>query len=469
MPDYQHAFRTFAVNRKIFTKTTDIGNKCRFRNQIIVRTYCSPLPDHIKVALPALSPTMEMGTLVSWEKKEGDKLNEGDLLAEIETDKATMGFETPEEGYLAKILIPAGTKDIPIGKLLCIIVTDANDVAAFKDYKDTGEPLQPAKAKTEAPTPQPPPVPTAPQPTPAPPAAAPSQQFRPAATAGSRLFASPFAKKLANEQGLDLTSMAGAGTGPGGRIVSKDLASAPSAVSGAAITGAAYVDIPLTGMRQTIAKRLLESKQTIPHYYLTVDCVVDELLRLRKQVNAMLEKENVKVSVNDFIIKAAAMACRLVPEVNSSWQGTFIRQYQNVDVSIAVSTDAGLITPIIFNAESRGIRDISIDVKQLAQKAREGKLQPNEFQGGTFTISNLGMYGIKSFSAVINPPQACILAVGGSSRILLPSENSDRPYKAADVMSVTLSCDHRVVDGAVGAQWLQIFKKMIEQPVTMVL
>ncbi|RWS06379.1 2-oxoglutarate dehydrogenase complex component E2l-like protein [Dinothrombium tinctorium] len=408
---------------------------------------------------------MEMGTLVSWEKKEGDKLNEGDLLAEIETDKATMGFETPEEGYLAKILVPAGTKDIPIGKLLCIIVENAEDIAAFKDYKDISEPVKekpkPKEAKTEA---MPSPSPSAPA---APSTISPASATRPATQpVGGRLFASPLAKKLASEKGLDLSALTGAGSGPSGRIVARDVLSAEAAGTVFA-AGASYVDIPLTGMRQTIAKRLLESKQTIPHYYLTVDLVVDELLKLRSELNNMLSSENIKLSVNDFIIKAAAMACRHVPEANSSWQGTFIRQFHNVDVSVAVSTDAGLITPIVFNAESRGIKEISQEVKKLAAKAREGKLQPQEFQGGTFTISNLGMFGIKSFAAVINPPQACILAIGSTERRIVPDENE--PYKVANVMTVTLSCDHRVVDGAVGAKWLQVFKKMVEQPFTMVL
>jgi pyruvate dehydrogenase E2 component (dihydrolipoamide acetyltransferase) len=220
-------------------------------------------------------------------------------------------------------------------------------------------------------------------------------------------------------------------------------------------------------MRQVIAKRLLESKQTIPHYYLTVEIEVDELLRLRTQLNGMLAKEKLKLSVNDFIIKAAALACSEVPEANSSWQESFIRQYSSVDVSVAVSTEAGLITPIVFDAGKRGLRDISLKVKELAAKARDGKLQPAEFQGGTFTISNLGMFGIKSFAAVINPPQACILAVGGTESRAVPDEEGG--YRAAHVMTVTLSCDHRVVDGAVGAKWLQSFKNFLEKPFAMVL
>lgn len=413
--------------------------------------------------MPALSPTMESGSIISWEKKEGDKLNEGDLLAEIETDKATMGFETPEEGYLAKILITAGTKDVPIGKLLCIIVENESDVAAFKDFvpsqSDSASPGAAGKkspASAPAPSSPSPTVTTTPS-TPSTPAV--SQLSRP--STGGRLFASPLAKRLAAEQGLDLSNLAGAGSGPGGRIISGDLSNAVAAGSGS------YSDIQLTGMRKTIAKRLTESKQTIPHYYLTIDARIDQLLRLRTEMNQSLAKENVKLSVNDFIIKASALACLKVPEVNSSWHETFIRQYNTVDVSVAVSTDNGLITPIVFDADSKGLRAISEDVKALAAKARDGKLQPQEFQGGTFTISNLGMFGIKSFSAVINPPQAAILAVGGSQNLVLPDEKGSSTV--ANVLSLTLSCDHRVVDGAVGAQWLQQLKKYLEQPFTMVL
>jgi pyruvate dehydrogenase E2 component (dihydrolipoamide acetyltransferase) len=405
---------------------------------------------------------MEMGSIVSWEKKEGDRLNEGDLLAEIETDKATMGFETPEEGYLAKIIFPAGTKDVPIGRLLCIIVEKEEDIAAFKDYvpseADAAPPPKPGAAAAAPPAAKPPPAAAAPSPPPRP-----TATFTPPPPSGGisgRLFASPLAKKLASEQGLDLTSLAG--SGPGGRIVARDIGRAgPAGAAG----GAAFSDIQLTSMRRTIAKRLTESKQTIPHYYLTIDARIDELLRLRTEMNKSLEKEGVKISVNDFIIKASALSCLQVPEVNSAWFETFIRQYNTVDVCVAVSTPNGLITPIVFDADVKGLRTISEDVRSLAQKAREGKLQPHEFQGGTFTISNLGMYGVKSFSAVINPPQAAILAVGGLQKVPQPEDSN----KASNVISLTLSCDHRVVDGAVGAQWLQYLQKYLESPFSMVL
>ncbi|XP_076058311.1 dihydrolipoamide S-acetyltransferase muc isoform X2 [Oratosquilla oratoria] len=425
----------------------------------LVRQYASgaDLPEHFKVPLPALSPTMELGTIVSWEKKEGDVLNEGDLLAEIETDKATMGFETPEEGFLAKIIVSAGTKDIPVGKLLCIIVSNEGDIAAFKDFTPSEEDAPaaaPAPAAAAAPPPPPPPPPPAPVAAPAPaappPAAAPAVAPA-AAPTGGFVFASPFAKKLAEEKGLDLS------------------AAAPALVIPAPVPGAAYTDIPISNIRGVIARRLCESKQTIPHYYLSVDVEMDHIIELRREFNALLEKEGIKLSVNDFIVKASALASKKVPECNSSWLDTVIREYHDVDVSVAVSTDRGLITPIVFKADAKGLATISTDIKSLAAKAREGKLQPHEFQGGTFSISNLGMFGVKNFTAIINPPQSCILAVGGTEKRVLPDEDSEKGFKVAQVMSVTLSCDHRTVDGAVGAQWLKAFKNFLEKPTTMLL
>lgn len=426
-------------------------------------------PDHVQVQLPALSPTMETGTIVSWHKKEGEKLNDGDLLAEIETDKATMGFETPEEGYLAKILLPAGTKNIPIGKLVCIIVSEESSVAAFKDFKDdssTGAaapPPPPPAAAPAAPMPStPPPSPITP---PAPAAAKPLPTS--GATPGDRIYASPLAKRLALEKGLSLQGLKG--TGLFGSITSKDLAGAQTmAAAGVPGAMAGGVEIPVSNIRAVIAKRLSESKQTIPHYYLSIDIKMDATLEMREQFNKMLEKEKLKLSVNDIIIKGIAMACKKVPEGNSAWLGDVIRQYNNVDVSVAVSTDNGLITPIVFGADTKGIAQISKDVKALAAKAREGKLQPQEFQGGTITVSNLGMFGVKNFSAIINPPQSIIVAVGTTETRLIPAKN-EKGFETAQYMSVTVSCDHRTVDGAVGAQWLAAFKNFMENPSTMLL
>ncbi|XP_049538209.1 dihydrolipoyllysine-residue acetyltransferase component of pyruvate dehydrogenase complex, mitochondrial isoform X2 [Anopheles darlingi] len=459
--------RTSAVHRRNSNLSTGSASNLKpvaWRVNF-VRGYCSGFPAHSKVLLPALSPTMELGTIVSWEKKEGDKLNEGDLLAEIETDKATMGFETPEEGYLAKILVQAGQKDVPIGKLVCIIVENEADVAAFKDYKDTGGPAaKPAAAPAapaapapavSSPAPTPPPV-AAPPP---PPAAAPSPMTA-VEQRGPRVYASPMAKKLAEQQRLRLEGLQAAGATP---------ASAPAAASATIPAGAAYVDLPVSNIRGVIAKRLLESKTTIPHYYLTVDVNMDAITKLRARFNKQLEKEGVKLSINDFIIKAAAMACKKVPEANSAWMDTVIRQFDAVDVSVAVSTDRGLITPIVFSADRKGIADISKDVKNLAAKARDGKLQPQEFQGGTFSVSNLGMFGVTHFCAIINPPQSCILAVGGTQKRIVPDKDSEKGFKESDYVSVTLSCDHRTVDGAVGARWLQYFRQFLEDPNSMLL
>ncbi|XP_060107653.1 dihydrolipoyllysine-residue acetyltransferase component of pyruvate dehydrogenase complex, mitochondrial [Heteronotia binoei] len=436
----------------------------------------SSYPPHMQIALPALSPTMTMGTVQRWEKKVGEKLSEGDLLAEIETDKATIGFEVQEEGYLAKILVEEGTRDVPLGTPLCIIVEKESDIPAFADYRDAGV------ADVKPPTPGLPPSPVT-----APPSQPPSPSAAPASVKLSmpkgRAVVSPLAKKLAAERGIDLSQLKG--TGPDGRITKKDVESfvpskvapvrapeaapvaAPVAAPAAALPTGAFTDVPISNIRKVIAQRLMQSKQTIPHYYLSIDIDMGEILVLRKELNQETP-EKVKLSVNDFIIKASALACMKVPEANSSWLDTVIRQNHVVDVSVAVSTPVGLITPIVFNAHIKGLAAINQDVVALAAKAREGKLQPHEFQGGTFTVSNLGMYGIKNFSAIINPPQACILAVGASEKRLVPADN-EKGFDVASMMSVTLSCDHRVVDGAVGAQWLAEFKKFLEKPNTMLL
>uniref|UniRef100_A0AAZ3PXH2 Acetyltransferase component of pyruvate dehydrogenase complex n=1 Tax=Oncorhynchus tshawytscha TaxID=74940 RepID=A0AAZ3PXH2_ONCTS len=431
----------------------------------------SSLPTHMKVCLPALSPTMTMGTVQRWEKKVGEKLSEGDLLAEIETDKATIGFEVQEEGYLAKIMVSEGTRDVPLGAPLCIIVEKESDIAAFSDYVETAG----ADVSTPPPAPVAAPTPAAPLPSPAP--------VTPATPRKGRVFVSPLAKTLAAEKGIDLAQVSG--SGPDGRVTRRDIETfvppkaAPAPVSAApspastpspavAVSTGTFTDIPISNIRRVIAQRLMQSKQTIPHYYLSVDVNMDQVLELRMELNAEVKAQKIKLSVNDFIIKASALACLKVPEANSSWLDSVIRQNHVVDVSVAVSTPNGLITPIVFNAHTKGLAAISSDVSALAAKARDGKLQPHEFQGGTFTISNLGMFGVKNFSAIINPPQACILAVGGSEKRLLPADN-EKGFDVASMMSVTLSCDHRVVDGAIGAQWLAEFRKFLEKPVTMLL
>ncbi|OUC49274.1 pyruvate dehydrogenase complex dihydrolipoamide acetyltransferase [Trichinella nativa] len=428
---------TYKCEKHVSTKWTNI----RLLNFSIIDSlravwkYLGSLPSHTKVHMPALSPTMEKGNVVSWKKKEGEEVAEGDLLCEIETDKATMGFESGEEGYLAKIVIPEGSKDVPVGNLLCVIVENADDVAAF------------SKLSAEELGAQPPPVQAPP---------------------GGRVFASPLAKKMAGEQKIDLQSLKG--SGPEGRILAGDL-SQPAA-AGARMqmvlpAGGKFTDIEMSNMRKTIARRLLESKTSIPHYYLTVEIFVDKILQLRSKLNEELKKENRKISVNDFIVKASALACKKVPEVNSFWMETFIRRNEFVDVSVAVSTDTGLITPIVFNADSKGILEISEEIIALSTRARAGQLKPEEFQGGTFTVSNLGMFGVNHFTAIINPPQSAILAVGTVQKRVVFDE--DKRCAEANVLTVTLSCDHRIIDGAVGAKWLQQLKRYLEKPYTMLL
>lgn len=428
--------------------------------------FFSSLPPHVKLQMPSLSPTMEKGNLAKWCKKEGEEVGPGDILAEVETDKATVDFEMQEDGYVAKLLVEEGTQDIQLGELVAILVENEEDIAAFKDYtpeSDVGasEPAQEAAAPAT-------PEPAQATPTPAPAQTATPTPAAPAQTAsGERVFASPFARKIASEEGVDLNTVQG--TGPGGRIVAADLEGASSSPAQAFVSSAPssieFEDIPVSQVRKVIASRLSESKDTIPHYYVTVEAEVDRLLELRAQLNNHSES---KISVNDMIIKASSLASLKVPQTNSSWQGDFIRQYTNCDVSVAVSTERGLITPIIKGANQKGLETIAAEMKDLAARARENKLKLDEFQGGTFSVSNLGMFGVSHFSAIINPPQACILAVGGSQQRVLPGEGENQ-YRTANVLSVTLSSDHRVVDGAEAAVWGQHFKKYIETPELMLL
>ncbi|KAL0270890.1 UNVERIFIED_CONTAM: hypothetical protein PYX00_008162 [Menopon gallinae] len=427
--------------------------------------FYSSYPEHIKVTLPALSPTMEYGTIVSWEKKEGDKLNEGDLLAEIETDKATMGYETPTEGYLAKILVPAGTKNVPIGKLVCIIVEEESFLGAFKDYVDT-EPAKPAPAaapKAPEPPSQPaPPLPPSPPPLPVQP---------PPKKSGDRVYASPLAKRLAAEKGISLEKI-GKGSGIYGSITSQDLSRAP-VTAGAAVSdtrlGDKYIDLPVSSVSTSVIQQFLISKQTVPHYYLSVDISLDKIKALRESFEAFLEKDNIRISMDNFVIKAAALACRKVPEANSSWKETFIRQYNAVNVSFSVHTDDGLLTPVIFDADLKGLATISLEVIDLSNKAKEGKLLPSECEGGTVAISNLSSFGVKNFSAIIIPPQVCVLSMGSIEEKIVEDKSTPNGFRISKIMPFTLSCDHRVLDGAVGARWLSAFRELMEHPSTMLL
>jgi pyruvate dehydrogenase E2 component (dihydrolipoamide acetyltransferase) len=409
----------------------------------------------IELKMPALSPTMEEGTLAKWLVKEGDEVRSGDLIAEIETDKATMEFEAVDEGVISAILVAEGTEGVKVGTVIAVIGGDGGDVDA-----------KPAP-KAEAPKPE-----AAPAAAPPPPPAALTK-----AASGDRIIASPLAKRLAAAQGIDLAGVTG--SGPNGRIVKADLegapkgaTSAPQAAAPAPSTPAPIPDfgipheaVKLSGMRKTIARRLTESKQQVPHIYLTVDIRLDALLKLRGELNASLESRGVKLSVNDMLIKALGLALVMVPKCNVSFAGDTMLEYSRADISVAVSVPNGLITPIIVDAGNKSISTVSTEMAALATKAKEGKLQPHEYQGGTASLSNMGMMGIKQFEAVINPPQGMIMAIGAGEK---------RPYVVDDalaiatVMSATGSFDHRAIDGADGAMLMKVFRELVEKPLGLV-
>jgi pyruvate dehydrogenase E2 component (dihydrolipoamide acetyltransferase) len=424
----------------------------------------------IELKMPALSPTMEEGTLAKWLVKEGDKVNSGDILAEIETDKATMEFEAVDEGTVAKILVPEGAEGVKVGQPIAVLAGEGEDASAAASTPKADTPA-PAPAKA-APAPK---ADETPKSASAPTAAAP----QPAAKAeGDRIKASPLARRIAEEKGIDLSSVQG--SGPGGRIVKADIEQAPAGAPAAAPAPAAVAqakpqlapvstEIPheavkLSNMHKTIARRLSEAKQTVPHIYLTVDINLDSLLKLRGELNKGLEARGVKLSVNDLLIKALAMALIEVPECNVSFAGDQLIQYKRADISVAVSIPGGLITPIVANADGKSVSAIAKEVHELAARAREGKLQPHEYEGGTASLSNMGMYGIKQFEAIINPPQGMIMAIGAGEK---------RPYvindslQIATVMSATGSFDHRAIDGADGAKLMQAFKRLVENPLGM--
>ncbi len=424
----------------------------------------------IEVLMPALSPTMTEGNLANWLKKEGDTISAGDVIAEIETDKATMEVEAVDEGVLGKILIAAGTENVAVNSPIALILEDGEDKKALADYK----PAKAAAPKKEEVKEEAAPAAAAPTPAaPAPVTPAAPQNFTQQITSGNddRVKASPLAKRIAKENNVSLAAV-GFGSGPRGRIVRDDILSFINSGGGAGQVRRNPQEFRVVkndNMRKVIAKRLLESKQQVPHFYLSSDIRIDNLLEIRAAINSEATsvdgKAEYKISVNDLVIKACAMALKKVPEANSSWQEDGIILYNNVDISVAVAIDGGLITPIVKNADQKSIVAISKEMKELAKKAKEGKLQPEEFQGGGFSISNLGMYGIDSFNAIVNPPQSCILAVGAGKKTVVVDKNDN--FVAANVMNVTLSSDHRSVDGAVGALFLSALKKYIENPVLM--
>ncbi len=415
------------------------------------------------ILMPALSPTMEEGVLAKWHVKVGDTVKAGDVIAEIETDKATMEVEAVDEGEVTDILVAEGTEGVKVNTPIARLKDEGGAAAPAPKAAASAEPAQAAPAQT---APVPAKVPAA-----------------PARVDGARVFASPLARRLAAQGNIDLSSIKG--TGPHGRIVKRDLegaptgAAKPAAASAPAAAGetrkvqslaqmgipdGSYDLVPLDGMRKAIARRLTDSFRDVPHFPLTIDCRIDGLLAARVKVNALLEKDGVKVSVNDFVIKASAMALKAVPEANASYSPEGIAMHHHADVAMAVAIDGGLITPIIRKAETKTLSQIATESKDLAKRARDRKLKPEEFQGGTFSVSNLGMFGIKSFASIINEPQGAIMSVGtGEQRPVVVNGQ----LSVATVMTVTLTCDHRVVDGAIGAKFLQVFKAMIEDPVTM--
>ncbi|MBP2533542.1 pyruvate dehydrogenase complex dihydrolipoamide acetyltransferase [Agrobacterium tumefaciens] len=445
----------------------------------------------INITMPALSPTMEEGNLAKWLVKEGDKVAPGDVIAEIETDKATMEVEAVDEGTVAKLVVPAGTEAVKVNALIAILAAEGEDVAEAAQGGNAAP--APSQAKAEAPKEEKSEAAPVKAEKPVADQAAAASTPAPVAKSGERIFASPLARRLAKEAGLDLTAVSG--SGPHGRIVKTDVekaaasGGAKAAPAAAASAGApapalakgpsdeavlklfepgSYELVPHDGMRKVIAKRLVESKQTVPHFYVSVDCELDTLLALRAQLNAAAPEKDgkpaYKLSVNDMVIKALALALRDVPDANVSWTESNMVKHKHSDVGVAVSIPGGLITPIIRKAEEKSLSTISNEMKDYGKRAKERKLKPEEYQGGTTAVSNMGMMGVKSFSAVINPPHATILAVGAGEERAIVKKGE---IKIANVMTVTLSTDHRCVDGALGAELIGAFKRYIENPMGM--
>ncbi len=446
------------------------------------------------ILMPALSPTMEKGNLARWLKKEGDKVKSGDVIAEIETDKATMEYEAVDEGTLAKIIVPEGTQDVAVNAVIAVLAGEGEDVKAAAAGAKALSAVKPAETpKPQAASPKA--LPSAPQQAATPKPAAPPAPQSAMASGGNRVFSSPLARRMAKEAGIDLSRVSG--SGPHGRVIARDIEDAKSG-KGLRAAGAqpatsptggtviapsmsdqqirslyeegSYDFVPHDGMRRTIAQRLTASAQTIPHFYETMDCDIGKLMAAREEINALAPKDKngkpaYKLSVNDFVIKALALALQRVPDANVSWTESGMLKHKHSDVGVAVALPGGLITPIVRNAETKSLSAISNEMRDLAVRARARKLKPHEYQGGTTSVSNLGMYGIKDFTAVINPPQSTILAVGaGEERAVV----RNGMIQAATIMSVTLSCDHRAVDGALGAELIGAFKALIESPVMMV-
>ncbi|KAI1403661.1 Dihydrolipoyllysine-residue acetyltransferase [Hypoxylon fuscum] len=430
--------------------------------------YYASFPPHTVVKMPALSPTMTAGNIGAWQKKPGDTIAPGEVLVEIETDKAQMDFEFQEEGVIAKILKDAGEKDVPVGNPIAVLVEEGTDVSAFESFSlaDAGGNAA-AAGKEEKKSDPPSDATSAPAPEPTSEPEQYSHEGKLETALDREPNMSPAAKRLAKENGVVISGLKG--TGPGGKITEDDVKKAVSTPGPSASPAASYEDTPLSNMRKTIAKRLQESFRENPHFFVSSQISVTKLLKLRQALNSSSEGKY-KLSVNDFLIKAMAVASKKVPAANSSWTGDSIRQYNTVDVSVAVATPNGLITPIVTGVEARGLESISVKVKELAKKARENKLKPEEFQGGTISISNMGMNAaVDNFTAVINPPQAAILAVGTTKKVAIPAGEDGSAVEWDDQITVTGSFDHKVVDGAVGAEWVREFKKVVESPLELLL
>ncbi len=437
----------------------------------------------VNILMPALSPTMEKGNLAKWLKKEGDKVKAGDVIAEIETDKATMEVEAVDEGTIAKIMVAEGTADVPVNQVIAVLAEEGEDAIAATKAAPSAPKPQAAAPKTETPKVSPAPAAQATQAAPAPTAKSNGS--------GGRVFSSPLARRLAKEAGIDLSHVSG--SGPRGRVIARDIEAAksggaqlraPTAPSGGTMPGisvpsddqiralyedGSYETVPHDSMRKTIARRLLESKLTIPHFYLTADVEIGSLLRVREEINASAPKDKegkpaFKLSVNDFVIKAMAVALQKVPDANATWTEGAMLRHRHSDIGVAVAIPGGLVTPVIRHAEGKSLSAISNEMKDFAARAKTKKLKPNEYQGGTTAVSNLGMYGVKDFAAVINPPHATILAVGAGEERAVVREGQIVP---AHMMTVTLSCDHRAVDGALGAQLLAAFREAIVKPLSL--
>ncbi|MBT5827625.1 MAG: pyruvate dehydrogenase complex dihydrolipoamide acetyltransferase [Alphaproteobacteria bacterium] len=436
----------------------------------------------IEILMPALSPTMKDGNLAKWLKKEGDEVSAGEVIAEIETDKATMEVEAVDEGKIGKILVAEGSKNVLVNEVIALLLEEDESEASLADYKpkknETGQVKDEAKQELEKPQLETKTIVTPTESVKTKPSLVKNSAANDQLTVIKRVndnnnsFSSPVARKIAEQNNLSLASVNG--TGPKGRVVKEDVMnflSQPVSSNIISRNEEEYKVIPNNNIRQVIAARLLHAKQNIPHFYLTLDCNISDLLKLRAQLNSAAPKDEsgkaaYRISVNDIIIKASAMALKKVPAANASWTEEATLQYNNVDISVAVAIDDGLITPIIHNAEQKSIIAISAEMKKLVFKAKSGTLKPEEFQGGGFSISNLGMFGIKQFNAIVNPPQSAILAVGtGEKKVVVENDQ----FKAIDAMTVSLSCDHRVVDGAVGAELLSSFKHYIENPALLLL